>query len=85
MSSPMKKSIQVHLRPEQLEALRALARQRQLTVAELVRQGIDRFLADVPTEADPLWNIVGLVDTGPKDLAEKHDDYIVAMVHEESE
>jgi hypothetical protein len=71
------------LRPEQLEALRALALRRNLPVAELVRQGVDKVLREIPPEEDPLWDIVGLFE-GPGDLAEKHDEYIAKIIHEEN-
>ncbi len=85
MGSLTKKPIQVYLRPEQVEPLRDLARRRNVSVAELVRQGIDRVLAAVPPEDDPLLGIIGLVDDdGPTDMAEKHDDYLVKWIQEEN-
>lgn len=68
--------MQIYLRPDQLDALRSLARRRRIPVAELVRQSVDRLLADVPPEEDPLWDIVGMMNSGFGDLAEKHDDYL---------
>ena len=85
MAAVLKKPVQVYLRPEQLEALRALAARRNVAVAELVRQGVDRLLADVPLEDDPLWDIVGMFDSGLTDLAEKHDDYLVRITQEENQ
>ncbi len=79
-----RRPIQVYLRPEQLEALRALAQRRHIPVAELVRQGVDRVLAEVPPEEDPLWDLVGLFDSGLGDLAEKHDDYLSKLLREEN-
>jgi hypothetical protein len=83
MAIAHKKPLQVYLRPEQLEALRALALRRNLPVAELVRQGVDKVLREIPPEEDPLWDIVGLFE-GPGDLAEKHDEYIAKIIHEEN-
>ena len=68
--------LQVYLRPEQLEALRFLARRRDVSIAELVRQGVDRLLAEVPADEDPLWGIVGQFDSGLGDLSEQHDTYL---------
>jgi hypothetical protein len=78
-----KKPLQVYLRPEQLEALRALALRRNLPVAELVRQGVDKVLREIPPEEEPLGDIVGLFK-GPGDLAEKHDEYIAKIIREEN-
>ena len=72
-----KKPLQIYLRQDQLDILRGLARRRSASLAELVRQGVDRLLADIPVEEDPLLDIVGMFDSGLGDLAEKHDDYLV--------
>jgi hypothetical protein len=72
--------IQVYLRPEQLAALRALARRRGVSISDLVCQGVDRVLAEIPPEEDPLWDIVGMFDSGLGDLAEKHDEYLVSII-----
>lgn len=84
MSTLTMKPIQVYLRAEQVESLRSVAERRKVSIAELVRQGVDRILADVPAEEDPLWNIIGIMDGGPSDLAENHDQYIAEMIAEEN-
>ena len=84
MSTLTMKPVQVYLRPEQVESLRSVAERRKVSIAELVRQGVDRILADVPAEEDPLWNIIGIMDGGPSDLAENHDKYIAEMIAEEN-
>lgn len=84
MSVLTKKPLQVYLRAEQLEALRALARRRDVSLAELVRQGVDRLLVEVPAEEDPLSDIVGLFNSGRGDLAEKHDAYLAQIIQEEN-
>jgi hypothetical protein len=84
MKTSGKRPIQVYLRPPQLEALRYLALRRGSSVAALVRQGVDRLLAEVPVEEDSLLDIVGIVEDGPSDLAEKHDEYIVRWLIEEN-
>jgi hypothetical protein len=84
MSTLTMKPVQVYLRPEQIESLRAIAERRKVSMAELVRQGVDRLLEDVPVEEDPLWNIVGIMDGGPHDLAENHDKYLAEMVTQEN-
>jgi hypothetical protein len=78
------KPVQVYLRQDQLNALRSLAKRRGVSLAELVRQGVDYLLAEVPAEEDPLWNIIGLADAGPSDLAEKHDEYLAETIAQES-
>lgn len=84
MAALTKKPLQVYLRPEQLSALRALARRRHVPVSELVRQGVDEVLAGVSAEEDPLADIIGLFDSGVGDLAERHDDYLAASYANEN-
>jgi hypothetical protein len=75
-----KKRIQIYLQPEQLSRLRAIADRRNVSIAELVRQGVDRLLDDLPIEDDPLLDIIGLVDDGPNDLSERHDTYLAETI-----
>jgi hypothetical protein len=78
------KPFRVNLRPEQIESLHWLADQRKVSIAELVRQGVDRVLADVLVEEDPLWSIIGTMDSGFGDLAENHDKYIAKLIAQEN-
>lgn len=82
-----KKPIQVHLRTQQLEALRYQAHRRNVTVAELVRQGVDRILAEARADEEPItdMDIVGMVKGGPADVAERHDEYLASMIQYENE
>jgi hypothetical protein len=84
MSTLTMKPVQVYLRPEQIESLRAIAERRKVSMAELIRQGVDHMLSDVPAEEDPLWDIIGTFDSGLGDLAEKHDEYLARLIHEEN-
>ena len=70
--------MQVYLRPGQRDALESLAQRRGVSMAELVRQGIDRILRDLPPEDDPLNDIIGMVKDGPPDMADRHDAYLAA-------
>ena len=76
MSAITRKPLQIYLRQEQLDALRALAKRSQLSMAELVRQAVDRLLEETPIEDDPLWSIVGIGNSGIGDLAAEHDRYL---------
>jgi Ribbon-helix-helix domain len=84
MSAITMKPIQVYLRPEQIDSLRAIAERRKISMAELIRQGVDHMLSEVPAEEDPLWSIIGTFDSGLGDLAEKHDEYLARLIHEEN-
>jgi hypothetical protein len=79
-----KKPLQIYLRKDQLQSLRALAEKRGVPMAELVRQGVDKLLAEVPVEEDPALDIIGIFSSGLGDLAEKHDEYIAKWLREEN-
>ncbi len=76
MAVSHKKPFQLYLREEQIEALRHLARKRGVSMAELVRQSVDHFLAEAPLEEEPLWDLVGIGASGVGDLSERHDFYL---------
>ncbi len=76
MTTLTKKPLQVYLRQEQLDALRGLSEKQHVSLAELVRQAVDRLLAETPVEEDPLWDIVGLGASGVGNIAEAHDQYL---------
>jgi len=84
MVKTKKKPVQIYLRLDQVDALRALSRRKGESVAALVRKGVDRLLAEIPPEEDPLLEIVGLYDSGMGDLSEKHDQYLVQLIEEEN-
>jgi len=73
------KPIHAYLRQDQIEPLRAEAKRRGVSLAELVRQGVDHVLQEAPIEEDPLWKIIGIMDSGVSDLAENHDKYLAAI------
>jgi hypothetical protein len=79
MATLTKRPIQIYLRQEQLEALRVLANKQGVSVAELVRQGVDRILSDIPLEQDPIWDIVGLGSSDVNDLSLEHDRYLAEI------
>ncbi len=85
MVKTAKKPLQVYLRTDQLDALRALAKRRGESMAGLVRAGVDKLLQEVPPEEDPLLDVVGIYDSGIGDLSEKHDEYIAQMIEEENQ
>jgi hypothetical protein len=84
MAGAKKKPVQIYLRDDQVNALRIIAERRGESMAALVREGVDKLLDELPPEEDPLLEILGLYDSGWTDLAEKHDEYLVKMIKEES-
>lgn len=76
-------TFQIELSEPEAEALLVEARRRGLTVADLLRDLIRSGQVRPETEmtadeydSDPIWSIVGAVDTGTVDGAENHDAYI---------
>jgi hypothetical protein len=84
MTDIKKKPLQIYLRQDQFEALRTVAERRGKSIAALVREGVDMLLEGLPPNEDPLLDIVDLYNSGIDDLAEKHDEYLVGMIREES-
>jgi Arc/MetJ-type ribon-helix-helix transcriptional regulator len=73
---------QIQLSPHQAERLRALAGSRHVSVAELIRDGVDKILEQAAVnEADSkierALNVSGRFRSGQKDVAERHDEYLV--------
>ena len=55
-----------------------------ISLAELIRRTIDRYLAELPVEEDPALRVIGLGRSGRSDMASKHDDYLAALAREEN-
>ena len=79
MTARAMKPFRVYLRSEQIEPLRWLAERQKVSIGELIRQGVDRILAEASAEEDSLWDIIGTSDPVLGDLAEKHDEYSAKM------
>ncbi len=71
---------QVQLTDEQHKKLRALAAKRGVSLAEIVREGVDEVLKREPTQDSwgKLWSVVGSCHDGSevKDVARNHDRYL---------
>jgi hypothetical protein len=74
---------QIYLEAEQNARIKALAARRGVPEALVIREALERYLAESPLVLDkpedhPLWQIVGIVDDpdAPADLAENHDKYL---------
>jgi len=72
-----KRPLQIYLDRHQCAILKALAEIKGLSMSELVRESIAKYLAECPIESDPAMKLVGLGNSGKGDLAAKHDEYLV--------
>jgi len=71
--------LQVQLDDRQVEELRRIAGQHRRSVAAVVRDAVDRYLADadIRTRRERAVAAVGGFRSGLGDLSEHHDRYLV--------
>ena len=71
--------VQIYLDPEQQRIIGLLSKTSGKSKAAIIRSCISSFIASLPLEKDPALNIMNLGASGKKDIAEKHDDYLVSL------
>ncbi|MGB8520965.1 MAG: hypothetical protein WCD38_12465 [Candidatus Tumulicola sp.] len=79
--------IQVQLTTEQERALKEIARLRGVSISALVREGVDRILEPERHRDDArvkrALGLIGLFNSkGPRDVSERHDEYVAEAIHE---
>jgi hypothetical protein len=75
MAASDKKPLQIYLHLDQERVLRAIAKRDHVSLAELIRRSIDRYLTDlVPPAQDPSLGLIGLSHSGPANLSTRHDE-----------
>ena len=75
---------QIQLTEEQSKALKKLSAQRDISVAELIRQGVDHYLRSCGTISQTerrqrAIKAAGQFRSGQEDLSEKHDVYLAEV------
>lgn len=74
------KRTQIYLKPSQIENLKKYAERRDISMSEAIRQLIDNFFTKNKKETSGFDDVLKVSEEnkvkGPKDLAEKHDEYI---------
>jgi len=72
---------QISLTEPQLEALKRIAAAEGISMAELIRRGIDQIIGTATAEArrHAALEIVGTFDSGQSDVSERHDDHLVEV------
>ena len=75
---------QIQLTEAQSKALKTMAAQQNLSVAELIRQGVDFYLRTCGTVSQEdrrqrALKAVGRFRSGQTDLSEKHDEYLAEV------
>jgi predicted DNA-binding protein len=77
MMKSKKVPIQIYLDPEQFKKIDILSKARNTSKAATIRECIAKYLESIPLENDPALNIMNLGASGKKDIAAKHDDYLI--------
>lgn len=72
-----KHPFQVYLDDQQFEALKFIARQKEVPVAYIIRESVAKYLSEIPAEDDPGMQLIELGNSGKGDIAEKHDNYLI--------
>jgi hypothetical protein len=70
---------QIQLTDEQLRRLKGLAAERGVSVAELIREAVDRHLSVGITPTDRRERMIasiGRFHSRPTDVSERHDEYL---------
>lgn len=70
--------IQIYLEPEQQKIIGLLSKSSGKSRAAIIRSCISKFIASLPLEEDPALKIMNLGASGKKDMAERHDDYLIS-------
>ena len=76
---------QVRLTPGQMDQLQQLAARQKVSVAELIRQGVDRILQeaalpDRAAQVERALAAMGRFRSGHDDISTRHDDYFVEAI-----
>jgi len=79
MEKTKKIPIQIYLEPEQDKIIAFLAEKGGKSKAAIIRLCISRYLDSLPPEQDPALGNMKLGASGRKDIAEKHDDYLISL------
>lgn len=78
---------QIQLTEEQSRRLKRIARDEDVSVAELIRRSIDQFLQ---MRSDPSYEersrraleVIGIASSGRHDISENHDEYLAEIYAE---
>jgi hypothetical protein len=74
---------QIYLPQEIHEELHRRGKALRMSIAEQIRRAIALYLKieEEPTldEDDPIWNIIGRVESERGDLSERHDEYLYGV------
>lgn len=70
--------IQIYLEPNQQKIINILSKTTGKSKAAIIRSCISKFIDTLPLSEDPALNIMNLGESGKKDMAERHDEYLTS-------
>ena len=70
--------IQIYLEPEQQKIIDILSKTSGKSKAAIIRSCISEFIATLPLKEDPALDIMNLGASGKKDIAQRHDEYLIS-------
>jgi predicted DNA-binding protein len=73
-----KTPIQIYLEPDQQKIINILSKTTGKSKAAIIRSCISKFIDTLPLSEDPALNIMNLGESGKKDMAERHDEYLTS-------
>jgi hypothetical protein len=80
MKNLKKKPIQIYIESKQDHVLAALARNKGISKAEIIRESLDMYLREIPLDKDPAVGLIGLGNSSKRDLSDRHDTYLAQYV-----
>jgi len=69
---------QIYLEPDQEKVIAQLAKTTGKSKAAIIRTCISQFISTLPLEKDPALRVMNLGESGQKDIAKRHDDYLIS-------
>lgn len=83
----MRTRTMVYLDASQMEALRRKARRERVSLAELIRRAVDRYLkpepVSPPVPREAYEKLIGFFSDDATDVSERHDHYIGEALYRE--
>lgn len=77
---------QIYLSSEQHEQLKKRGAKDKKTMASVIREAVDQYLVEdqnplIFPANDPLFDLIGITDSGPEDGSINHDKYLYGDPH----
>jgi hypothetical protein len=77
-----KKPIEINVKAKQDYVFGDHVRKKGVSKAEIIRKSLDKFLRDIPLEEDPGMGLIGLGNSGRRNLSDNHDKYLAGYARQ---